>query len=88
MLAKLDLSPLALSALVGLAGVAAIYLLLAQWTRSKTNFDGPPGMLPAALVFFPIPDMIPSGYPILGNWNIIGKHHLWNLLEEWSKIYG
>lgn len=89
--AHFDLSLLALSILAGLVGVVATCLVLFRLTRSATDFDGPPGTSLAlchwlyALSLIPIPWL---GYPILGNWDVIGRHHLWHLLEEWSKIYG
>lgn len=45
MLARVGFSPLVLTALVGLAGVAGLYILLARRKRSTPDFDGPSGEL-------------------------------------------
>lgn len=43
MVLAIELSPTATAALIGFAGVAITFLLLARWTRSTTDFKGPSG---------------------------------------------
>lgn len=91
-LAVAQLTPLQTTIAAGVATVAVLFFWVLRLTRSTTDFPGPRGRHPEERIMqmrsLTWVHPVFAGYPILGNWDIVGANHLWHKFSNWSKVYG